>query len=195
MHLALLVNPSELDQLRAVPLKKLAKAWFWWSGKWGGWGLCNKSEFGAEWFGSIIPTRKRGGGWKFKRCQGVMVNLLWSPLPLFLKWEAHASFAFSSKGNQEELFDKIMEGKFAFTSPFWDDVSSAAKVSQCITCPSTSHYCVHSNGPSCPNTRSPPPSSSSWQTKIGEIDDHFNIKDAWSMMNCPDICNSVPWLF
>lgn len=33
----------------------------------------------------------------------------------------------STDNNQEELFDKILEGKFEFLSPFWDDVSSSAK--------------------------------------------------------------------
>ena len=40
-------------------------------------------------------------------------------------------------------------------------------------------YCIHSNRRSCPNRRSPPSSSSSWHTKIGEIDDFFCIRNAW----------------
>ncbi|XP_050416467.1 serine/threonine-protein kinase DCLK1 [Patella vulgata] len=34
---------------------------------------------------------------------------------------------FSAKDNQEELFDKILEGKFEFKQPYWDDVSESAK--------------------------------------------------------------------
>ena len=37
-------------------------------------------------------------------------------------------FIFSADNDQEELFDKILDGKFEFLSPFWDDVSSSAKV-------------------------------------------------------------------
>ncbi|XP_052829748.1 serine/threonine-protein kinase DCLK2 isoform X3 [Octopus bimaculoides] len=33
----------------------------------------------------------------------------------------------SPSNNQEELFDKILSGKFEFISPFWDEVSSSAK--------------------------------------------------------------------
>lgn len=33
----------------------------------------------------------------------------------------------SPTNNQEELFDKILSGKYEFISPFWDDVSSSAK--------------------------------------------------------------------
>ncbi|XP_041358691.1 serine/threonine-protein kinase DCLK1-like [Gigantopelta aegis] len=33
----------------------------------------------------------------------------------------------SSSDNQDELFDKIMDGKLEFKAPFWDDVSDSAK--------------------------------------------------------------------
>ena len=34
----------------------------------------------------------------------------------------------SATGDQDELFDRIMAGTYDFISPFWDDVSSSAKV-------------------------------------------------------------------
>merc|ERR1712227_1017893 len=33
----------------------------------------------------------------------------------------------SLKHNQEELFDKILEGRYEFRSPYWNEVSSSAK--------------------------------------------------------------------
>ena len=34
----------------------------------------------------------------------------------------------SATGDQDELFDSIMAGTYDFISPFWDEVSSSAKV-------------------------------------------------------------------
>jgi len=43
---------------------------------------------------------------------------------------------FSSETNdREELFDKILEGKFEFVSPFWDHISTSAKVCRLKTLP------------------------------------------------------------
>ena len=39
----------------------------------------------------------------------------------------------SATGDQDELFDRIMAGTYDFISPFWDDVSSSAKVTHCGT--------------------------------------------------------------
>jgi len=35
---------------------------------------------------------------------------------------------YSETNNRDELFDIILTGKFEFASPFWDTISSAAKV-------------------------------------------------------------------
>ena len=52
-------------------------------------------------------------------------------------------------------------------------------------------YRIHSNRCSCPNRRSPPLSSSSWHSKIGEIDD-FCIKNAWisGQILRPSLCTN-----
>lgn len=34
----------------------------------------------------------------------------------------------SPSNDQEELFDQIAEGRYEFTSPYWDDVSESAMV-------------------------------------------------------------------
>ena len=39
------------------------------------------------------------------------------------------AITFSASNDQEELFDAILEGKYEFLSPYWDDISPAAKVS------------------------------------------------------------------
>ena len=35
---------------------------------------------------------------------------------------------YSKTNNQEELFDKIIDGTYDFPSPYWDKVSDSAKV-------------------------------------------------------------------
>ncbi|OWF52900.1 serine/threonine-protein kinase DCLK1-like isoform X2 [Mizuhopecten yessoensis] len=48
---------------------------------------------------------------------GVILYILLSGFPPFV----------STSNDQEELFDQILDGKFEFTAPFWDDVSDSAK--------------------------------------------------------------------
>lgn len=36
-------------------------------------------------------------------------------------------FHYSDTNNTEELFDKVIEGHFEFSAPYWDDVSDSAK--------------------------------------------------------------------
>ncbi|XP_060064382.1 serine/threonine-protein kinase DCLK1-like [Ylistrum balloti] len=48
---------------------------------------------------------------------GVILYILLSGFPPFV----------STSNDQEELFDQILDGKFEFTPPFWDEVSDSAK--------------------------------------------------------------------
>lgn len=48
---------------------------------------------------------------------GVILYILLSGFPPYV----------SEDNDQEELFDQILDGKFEFTPPFWDDVSASAK--------------------------------------------------------------------
>jgi len=46
-------------------------------------------------------------------------------------------FVCSETQDRDELFDKILTGKFEFASPFWDKISASAKVKMqyfCILC-------------------------------------------------------------
>ena len=36
--------------------------------------------------------------------------------------------SYSKSNDQDELFDKIIEGKLRFPSPYWDKISDSAKV-------------------------------------------------------------------
>ncbi|KAJ8297922.1 hypothetical protein KUTeg_024453 [Tegillarca granosa] len=50
---------------------------------------------------------------------GVILYILLCGFPPFV----------STNNDQEELFDQILDGKFEFTSPFWDEISDSSKLS------------------------------------------------------------------
>ena len=52
-----------------------------------------------------------------------MIVLLHVKLKTFV-----TTFTHSKSNNQEELFDKIIDGTYDFPSPYWDKVSDSAKV-------------------------------------------------------------------